>query len=197
MGGLGVLVYGLGYEETLKNRHPLIGPPITTEAVPSVVTRLLADVPNPFGFLRLFHRGGLRLAALTLAWTLSEVCDGTMEIDRHYGVHAVGLSLAQDGVFNSLKGLTSLVGGRFVVPLVVKRATAHQFTLAGNSLGVTHNVLRVVAGTLQSPTIYALSLVPMTLGHGPYRVAIVNAQIMKLALGTRIILPLYCPSLQS
>jgi len=72
MGGVGVLVYTLGYRETLKPRpsHEIDRP--ANDPAPSFAARVLAAVPNPLGFLRLF-RSGPQLAALTAAWTLSEM----------------------------------------------------------------------------------------------------------------------------
>ena len=86
-GGAGMLVYAFGYRDTLQRSSPPVTAqsPTTKSArsrsMPKIVSAALAVI-NPLGFLRLFYTSKA-LARLTLAWTLSEVCDGTMEIDRH------------------------------------------------------------------------------------------------------------------
>ena len=97
---------------------------------------------GPFRFMRLL-RSGRELCCLTLASTISDVCHGTCELphtsscrqsdarisltppctdemDRIYRIDIAGLSFAQDGVFNSLRGgghdrlqTMSLAGLRF------------------------------------------------------------------------------------
>ena len=80
---------------------------------------------RPLAFLKLFHASG-SLASLTLVSTISELCDGTHEIDRHYGIEVARMSLTQDGVYNSLRGLSSVLGGRLVQPVLGALSNRHR-----------------------------------------------------------------------
>lgn len=172
-GATNVLLYTCGLRETLHRRPHDDGHSSSSggKKRPSL---------SPLGFLQLFT-SGRELAMLTLAWTVSETCEGTYEIDRHWGVDRVGLSLTQDGLFNSLKGFSSVVGGWLVKP-VLSRVSNRQFTCLTNLLGLAYLTIKSVAGTLRSPIGYMSCLIPATLGKGSYRSACLNSQLMKRAL---------------
>ena len=106
MGALSFLCVSLYFRETL--RRPAGG---------AGRLRVSWSAASPLAFLKLFRAGG-SLASLTLVSTISELCDGTHEIDRHYGIEVARMSLTQDGVYNSLRGLSSVLGGRLVQPVL-------------------------------------------------------------------------------
>ena len=58
-------------------------------------------------------------------------------MDRIYRIDIAGLSFAQDGVFNSLRGASSVIGGRLVGP-VLGSPSSRRYTLLCNALGVAH-----------------------------------------------------------
>ena len=100
LGAFNILLLGLSLPET-RDRSAVGGG--------SVVSKLQAV--NPVSFLKLF-RAGRPLAKLTLACGISEMCDGTTEVDRYYAQDVAGLSLSQNGLFASMRGLAMIVGGR-------------------------------------------------------------------------------------
>ena len=132
---------------------------------------------SPFGFLRLF-RSGRELACLALASTISDVCDGTYEIDRHFGIDIAGMTMTQDGLHASLRGASTVVGGRLVSP-VLASMTNMRFTLVCNLLGLLYFGVKSGART---PIVYMAAQLPYVLGSGRYRSAVVDAQLVKYAL---------------
>ena len=136
---------------------------------------------NPFGFLRLF-RSGRELACLALASAISDFADGTYEIDRHFGIDVAGMTMTQDGMHASLRGASTVVGGRLVGP-VVACMTNMRFTLVCNLLGLCYFGVKANART---PIVYMAAQLPYTLGSGRYRSAVVDAQVVKHALRARM-----------
>jgi hypothetical protein len=55
-----------------------------------------ASLPHPVSFVKLFRTK--TMAKLTLAMGISEMCDGTTEIDRYYAQDVAGLTLTQNGM---------------------------------------------------------------------------------------------------
>jgi len=75
-GAMNIVIYGLLLPETLpssRRRSATTGK--RRERRPWAVL-------SPLGFLKLL-RSGRELRLLTVAWTLSEICEGTYELDRH------------------------------------------------------------------------------------------------------------------
>jgi hypothetical protein len=99
--GAAVVMFGL--TETLGSRDGDRGEGGASAGKQQPAVRSWSEALNPLGFTRLLT-SGRPLACLTLASTLSDVCDGTYEIDRHYGIDTAGMSFTQDGLFNSLRG---------------------------------------------------------------------------------------------
>ena len=111
----------------------------------------------------------------------SVFCRALWSCSRHWGVDRVGLSLTQDGLFNSLKGLSSVAGGWLVKPLL-SRVSNSQFTYMANLLGLSYLAVKSVAGVAQSPFALFGSLIPAALGKGSYRSVVLNSELMKHAL---------------
>ena len=90
--------YALGLRETLQH---------TGEEKRRRLGQVELAAANPLAFVKLFTKGR-SLILLTLVSCLSEMCDGTYEVDRHYGLDVVQMSLTQDGIHNSLRGVRVL-----------------------------------------------------------------------------------------
>jgi hypothetical protein len=103
---------------------------------------------------------------------------GTTEIDRYYAQEVVGLSLSQNGLYQSLRGGAMIVGGRLVKPLLARLGT-QRFTAVANACGAAHMVTK---GLSRAPLPFFSALVPHVLGAGSYREAALKAQLMRLAL---------------
>ena len=85
----------------------------------------------PVGFLKLF-RNGRQLAMLTMSAGIQSMCEfGPHGIDRHFASEAIGMSNAQEGYYSSLKGLTVILGGKVVKPLLERLGT-QRFVDLGN-----------------------------------------------------------------
>jgi MFS family permease len=87
-GAANVLVYSFGLEETLLRRQHSNDPDGSSSSE-ETKGALISELPrgglpqaslSPLGFLRLFV-SGRQLAMLTVAWTVSEMCEGTYEIE--------------------------------------------------------------------------------------------------------------------
>ena len=113
---------------------------------------------NPIAFLQLFCRGKA-LAKLTLTTALSEMCDGTSEIDRYYAQDVAGLSFTQNGMYQSARGLAMVAGGRLVKPALSSLGTS-RFTSLCNALAAIHMLGKSVA---RSPSVFFASLAPNVL----------------------------------
>ena len=72
---MNIVIYGLLLPETLPSSRRHRRSATTGKRRPWAVL-------SPFGFLKLL-RSGRELRLLTVAWTLSEICEGTYELDRH------------------------------------------------------------------------------------------------------------------
>ena len=68
----------------------------------------------------------------------------TLESLSSDGVDTAQMSLAQDGISNSLRGAGTILGGRIVRP-VLSMVTNTQYTLLGNSIGVLFFGLKAAA----------------------------------------------------
>ena len=132
---------------------------------------------NPVSFLALF-RGGRTLATLTLAVGISEMCDGTTEIDRYYAQEVVGLSLTQNGFYQSMRGAAMIVGGRLVKPALAALGVT-RFTTMCNAAAAVHMLGKATA---RAPAQFFSALVPHVFGAGSYREAALRARVMQLAL---------------
>ena len=106
------------------------------------------------------------------------MCDGTYEIDRHFGIDIAGMTMTQDGLHASLRGASTVVGGRLVSP-VLASMTNMRFTLVCNLLGLLYFGVKSGART---PIVYMAAQLPYVLGSGRYRSAVVDAQLVKYAL---------------
>ena len=85
-------------------------------------------------------------------------------MDRIYRIDIAGLSFAQDGVFNSLRGASSVIGGRLVGP-VLGSLSSRRYTLLCNALGVAHLGIQAFS---RSPLSYMSSMAPYVLGSERY-----------------------------
>ena len=167
-GLVNALLYALVLPETMERN----------EASESQPHRSYSSV-NPISFLKLFGRGRA-LATLTVATALSEMCDGTTEIDRYYAQDVAGLSFTQNGMYQSARGLAMVLGGRLVSPILRALGTSKYTTLC-NLMAAVHMLGKSLART---PTTFFAALVPNTLGAGSYREAALKAQLMRLALAS-------------
>lgn len=185
-GAINTLRYILVFRETLGAREEISiagGTVAERQAAADAVAEAKAKVTinwglaaNPLGFLNLFRHGRV-LGWLAVVSTLSELCDGTVEIDRHYGMQVAGMSLTEDGTYNSLRGAANVLGGRLVGP-VISVFSNRAYTALGSTLICLHYVMK--AG-FRTPTMYMANLLPYILGAGTYRSAAVNAQLVKSA----------------
>ena len=88
------------------------------------------------------------------------------------------MTLMQDGLFNSMRGLSSVVGGRLVGP-VLNALSNRSYTALWSATAMLHFLIKASART---PAAYMSCLVPYVLGAGNYRSAAVNAQLVRFAL---------------
>ena len=77
----------------------------------------------------------------------------TLESLSSDGVDTAQMSLAQDGISNSLRGAGTIMGGRIVRP-ILSMVTNTQYTLLGNSIGVLFFGLKSAA---RGPVVYMSS----------------------------------------
>ena len=168
-GMLSALSYTFGFKETLR-RDPAKGDG-------KALAWIDWTAVNPLSFMKLF-RGSRTLAWLTMVSTISELCDGTSEVDRHYGIQIANMSLTQDGMHNSLRGLSSVAGGRLVQP-VIRVLPNRRYTTLCTGLALAHFLTKAFA---RNPAVYMAALIPYVLGAGTYRSAVINAQLVKYAL---------------
>ena len=113
---------------------------------------------NPVSFLKLFRTSPL--AKLTLALGISEMCDGTTEIDRYYASEIAQLSLSQNGLYQSLRGGAMIIGGRLVKPLLARLGTG-RYTSLCNFCGAAHMVTKALS---RSPATFYSAMIPNIFG---------------------------------
>lgn len=147
-----VVVFGVGMRETRD-----------AAAVDRSQRGSVRKAVNPISFLKLFRSRSM--AKLTLAMGISEMCDGTTEIDRYYASEVVGCSLSQNGLYQSLRGGAMILGGRLVKPLLARLGTRH-YTSMCNACGAAHMIAKALS---RSPGTFFGALIPHVLGAGSYR----------------------------
>ena len=102
----------------------------------------------------------------------------TLESLSSDGVDTARMSLAQDGISNSLRGAGTIMGGRIVRP-ILSMVTNTQYTLLGNSIGVLFFGLKAAA---RGPVLYMGSKFLEGFWCNEYRNGMVNARLIKHAL---------------
>ena len=102
----------------------------------------------------------------------------TLESLSSDGVDTAQMSLAQDGISNSLRGAGTIMGGRIVRP-ILSWVTNTQYTLLGNSIGVLFFGLKAAA---RGPVLYMSSKFLEGFWCKEYRNGMVNARLIKHAL---------------
>ena len=146
-GLIDMAIFGLGMSETRD-----------AAAVRSSRRGAMSEAVNPISFLKLFRTKPL--AKLTLAMGISEMCDGTTEIDRYYANEVAGMTLSQNGLYQSLRGGAMIVGGRLVKPLLAQLGTG-RYTTVCNACGALHMITKALA---RSPGTFFVALVPHVAG---------------------------------
>jgi hypothetical protein len=159
-GLVNLAVFGLGMHETRD-----------AAAVSSSQHGAMNKAVNPVSFLKLFRTRPL--AKLTLALGISEMCEGTTEVDRYYGSEVANLSLSQNGLYQSLRGAAMIIGGRLVKPLLAKLGTG-RYTALCNACGAAHMFTKAMS---RSPGTFFSALIPHTFGAGSYRGTAVNQSV--------------------
>lgn len=158
-GVVNVAVFGLGMSET------------RDAAAISSRRGAMNKAVNPVSFLKLFRT--VPLAKFTLALGISEMCDGTTEVDRYYASDVAGMSLSQNGLYQSLRGGAMIIGGRLVKPLLARLGTRRYTTLC-NICGAAHMLTKALS---RSPGMFCTALIPNVFGAGSYRGMAVSSRV--------------------
>ena len=136
-------------------------------------------VANPLGFIKLF-RNGRQLALLTLSTGIQSVCEfGPHGIDRHFAAEAVGLTNAQEGYYSSLRGLTVIIGGKLVKPLLARLGTERFVGLGNWSCFLFY----AVKASSRGPLLMFSHLIFCITGGHTFRIAPLMAMHTRQALG--------------
>jgi hypothetical protein len=151
-------------------------------------------------------RNGRALSILTLSSGVQSMCEfGPHGIDRHFASEAVGMSNSQEGYYSSLRGLTMILGGKLVSPLLARLGTRRFIDLGNWSCFLCASLcppcahvpcsrlplIRARVGRRQyalkacarGPALMYGSLLPYITGGHTFRIAPIQAMQTRHALG--------------